>query len=322
MTSKLEADADRYAEADVAERYFTKRQIERAWTFPPLASETIPRYGGHGMAVAEPTGEGIEAERFSHMVLGVTDLDRSEAYYRDFWGMDVRGRNLTAEPAEHSMLQLNTGQFLILVQQDEVVPERPGTNGTHHAFTLTPSQYRGMLDRAKEAGLELGVYRAQFLIEGQYEINLSDPDGHQLEANTYTEDAYRPIISGIGEVDCGPADEYKVGSVKLFKDADFYLVRVEEGFLATSRWCTHMNGRVIWEQSSWRFHCPFHDAEFDRHGNCVGGEPDLNALRLHPISFSDAGHVLVDTGTFIERVSFSPEQAVEPASDPQPVARA
>ena len=69
---------------------------------------------------------------------------------------------------------------------------------------------------------------------------------------------------------------------------------------------------VIWEQDHWRFRCPYHRSCFDRHGNALGGQPSLNALRLHPISFSDAGHVLVDTGTFIERASFSPEQAVEP----------
>ena len=34
--------------------------------------------------------------------------------------------------------------------------------------------------------------------------------------------------------------------------------------------------------------------------------------RLHPISFSDAGNLLVDTGTIIQRRCFSPEQTAEP----------
>ena len=69
--------------------YFTKRQIARAWEAPPESDESMPRYGGHNMQTPDPTGEGIEAERLSHLVLGVTDLDRSEEYYRDFFGMAI-----------------------------------------------------------------------------------------------------------------------------------------------------------------------------------------------------------------------------------------
>ena len=308
MASKTKTDA-----ADAPKgSYFTKRQIARAWEAPPESDESMPRYGGHNMQTPDPTGEGIEAERLSHLVLGVSDLDRSEEYYRDFFGMEVLGRGLTAEPAPHSLMQMNTGQFVLLVQQDKVVPERPGTNGTHHAFTMTPGQYRRMLERVKERKLEIGVYRASFLIKGEYTMNFTDPDGHRLEINCTTQEAYVPILPDLGIIDCGPADGYKLGAVKLFKEADFFLVRTEEGFLANSRWCTHMNGRVIWEQDHWRFRCPYHRSCFDRHGNCVAGQPNLNALRLHPITFSDTGHVLVDTGTFIERSSFSPEQAVQP----------
>jgi hypothetical protein len=40
--------------------------------------------------------------------------------------------------------------------------------------------------------------------------------------------------------------------------------------------------------------------------------PNLNALRLNPIRFSDAGHVLVDTDRVQERACFDPSQAVPP----------
>ena len=305
---------DPSAAADRPVRYFTKRQIERGWrTPPPQFFDSVPRYGGHsGMQIGEPSGRGIEAQRLSHLVLGVSDLDYSEGYYRDFLGMDLRGRGLTAESAPHSLLQMNTGQYLVLVQEDEVSPQPAGKNGYHHAFSMTPSQYRALLDRCREKGLQLGVYRAQFLIDGEYTMNLIDPDGHHLEINCFTEEAFEPTVPDLGVVDCGPADQYKVGAVKLFKEAEFYLVRTKEGFLANSRWCSHLNGRVVYEPAHWRFHCPYHGAEFDRQGNCVAGQPYLSALRLHPISFSDVGNVLVDTGTIIERPCFSPEQAAEP----------
>ncbi|HEY4134151.1 MAG TPA: VOC family protein, partial [Alphaproteobacteria bacterium] len=31
---------------------------------------------------------------FSHLVVQVTDLDRSEAFYRDVFGLDIIGRDL------------------------------------------------------------------------------------------------------------------------------------------------------------------------------------------------------------------------------------
>lgn len=290
--------------------FFTKRQIEKAWQAPP-ESEELSRYGGH-MIQSCGTTDGM-AERLSHLVLGVTDLDRSEAWYRDFFGMDVLGRNLTAEKRPHSVLRMNTGQLLILLQQERVVPERPGTNGTHNAFTMTPSQYRRMLQRVRERGYEIGVYRAEFLAQGEYTMNFEDPDGHKVEINCTGPEAYEVILPLQGIIDCGPADSYRVGDVKLFKQQDFFLVRLAEGFLAQSRWCRHMNGRVVYDRDHWRFVCPYHRATYDRRGNCIGGQPNINALRLHPITFSDDRHVLVNTDAVIDRASFDPDQAAEPS---------
>lgn len=287
--------------------YFTRRQIEKAWQAPPESDE-LPRYGGHMTQICGPSN-GM-AERLSHLVLGVTDLERSEAWYRDFFAMDVLGRNLTAEELPHSALRMNTGQLLILVQQEQVVPERPGTNGTHHAFTMTPNQYRRMLHRVKEWGYDIGVYRAEFLAHGEYTMNFTDPDGHHVEINCTGPEAWEVMLPHAGVVDCGSAESYRVGDVKLFKEWDFFLVRLPEGFLAMSRWCRHMNGRVVWDRDHWRFRCPYHRATYDRRGSCTGGQPGLNALRLHPVSFSEQGHVLVDTDEAIDRACYDPGQAV------------
>ena len=109
-----------------------------------------------------------------------------------------------------------------------------------------------------------------------------------------------------------PADAYRVGDVKLFKDGDFFLVRRAEGFLAMTRWCTHLNGRIIYQREHWRFYCPYHQSTFDRCGDPIGGEPNLTALRLNRVSFSADGRVLVDTDDVIERGLFDPTQAVLP----------
>lgn len=297
------------AQQDGRERhYFTKRQIEKAWEMPPESDE-LPRYGGHMRMPTCASEDGI-ADQLSHLVLGVRDLDRSEAWYRDFFGMDVLGRDLTAEQQPHSVLRMNTGQLLILVQQEKVVPERPGTNGVHHAFTMTPNQYRRMLGRVKERGYEIGVYRAELLAMGEYTMNFNDPDGHHVEINCTGPEASMLILPEAGVIDCGAADSYKVGDVKLFKEYDFFVVRLKEGFIAMSRWCRHMNGRVIYERDHWRFRCPYHRATYDRRGNCIGGQPDLNALWLHPVSISGAGRVLVNTDEAIDRTHFEADQAM------------
>src|SRR5581483_7408210 len=107
--------------------------------------------------------------------------------------------------------------------------------------------------------------------------------------------------------------------VKPFKQGNFYLVRLREGFLALNRWCTHMNGIVVYQKAHWHFYCPYHYATYDRRGepspypgNRAGGP-----LRLHPVTFSNEGHVLVDTSQVIERSAYEPGQAaVPPSGDP------
>jgi Rieske Fe-S protein len=61
-------------------------------------------------------------------------------------------------------------------------------------------------------------------------------------------------------------DDYDMGEVRLFNDAKLFVVRGEDGFLALSRWCTHMNGLLQWRPNHWYFFCPYHMATFNRCG--------------------------------------------------------
>ncbi len=289
----------------------SRRQLERARELPN-ASDAAPKYGGHGYVPGEQDDEDPIVERISHLVLSVSDLDGSEHWYHDVMGMDILGRGLMAEPRPHSVLRMNTGTMLVLVEKDDVVPRRPGTNAVHHAFTMTPNQYRRLLEKVDEYKIDVWVDRAQYLAQGEYNVNFKDPDDHMLEVCCDAPEASEIILPNVGTLDCGPASAYKIGDVKLFKDADVYLVRLKEGFLAMSRWCTHMNGRIIWNREHWRFQCPYHHATFDRRGDLTGGQPDLDALRLYAVSFSPAGHVLVDTSEVTHRNCFEPAQAAKP----------
>jgi nitrite reductase/ring-hydroxylating ferredoxin subunit len=120
----------------------------------------------------------------------------------------------------------------------------------------------------------------------------------------------------LGEVACGKAEDFAIGSVTHFKDAQFYLVRHAEGFLALSHWCTHMNGEVRWRENHWSFYCPFHKATFNRKGESTSHRAGYPALRIHPVTVADDGTVGVDTNELINRRGFDPSQLAQCAPAP------
>jgi len=66
-------------------------------------------------------------EGFSHLVIQVTDLDRSEKFYQEVMGLDPVGRDLVSEEGPNSLLKMNTGQMVLLVQVPKVEPFRPNS---------------------------------------------------------------------------------------------------------------------------------------------------------------------------------------------------
>jgi catechol 2,3-dioxygenase-like lactoylglutathione lyase family enzyme len=68
---------------------------------------------------------------FSHLVVHVSDLDRSEKFYQEVLALDVVGRDLVNEEGPNSLLKTNTGQMVLLVQVPRVEPFRPNSNIMH-----------------------------------------------------------------------------------------------------------------------------------------------------------------------------------------------
>jgi Rieske Fe-S protein len=101
-----------------------------------------------------------------------------------------------------------------------------------------------------------------------------------------------------------------VGAVKTYEDEKFILLRVKDGFLAFSQWCTHMNGTVQWRDYFFDFYCPKHGATFSREGVATSPVMRIPPLRLHPVSISDDGDVLVDTDRVVMRRDYDPDQVV------------
>ena len=277
------------------------------------AAMKAPSYGGHGM----PGRGAVEPlEGFSHLVLEVAELDRSERFYRDVIGLDLVGRGLTSEPQPHSVLRLNTGQLLVLLQVERPEPRRANTSSIHHAFLLTVEQYREAEERFRAAGHEIGDTREMFRARGEYSMDIYDPDEHRWQVQTYSEEAHELIRSGTGVVRCGPVAKFPLGSTTTFGEGNFFLLRDERGFLALSRWCRHLNGKLAYQPEHWRFYCAFHGATYDRDGSHIGHLPDIPPLRMHPVTIDPDGVVFVDTDTFLEREEGEPPRctAVTPAA--------
>ena len=247
---------------------------------------------------------------FSHLVVQVTDLDRSEKFYQEVLGLDPIGRDLVKEEGPNSLLKMNSGQMVLLVQVPKVEPFRPNSSSIHHAWLLTVEQYKRAQQRLKAIGVDIDDSRAQFRALGERSMDVFDPDGHRYQVQAFGPEANRVIKPSVGKVTCGKVEDFEVGSVTPFNQGNFFLVRLEEGFLALSRWCAHKNGQIRWEKEHWRFFCPLHGATYNRRGEFTGHMPDVGPLRLNPVTITEDGSIVVDTGVAVIRKGFSPDQVV------------
>ena len=109
-----------------------------------------------------------------------------------------------------------------------------------------------------------------------------------------------------------------VGTITYFLDQRFYLSRLETGFLAMYRKCTHVGCVVPWVAddpseddlaATGRFNCPCHGGIFNRYGEVKAGPP-LRPLDLFPISI-EGDSLVVDTGIIIQRQEFDESQVTK-----------
>jgi catechol 2,3-dioxygenase-like lactoylglutathione lyase family enzyme len=253
-----------------------------------------------------------EVNGFSHLVVDVTDLDRSEAFYRDVLGLEVIGRDLLDEVGPNSTLAMNTRHRVVLVQVPKVQPFRPNSSSVHHALLMNQQQFDRAEERLKMMGYEIGDNRAQFRAVGDRNIDIFDPDGHRYQIQSFNPQARAFSSENVGEVECGNVRDYAPGDVKTFSKGKFFVVRRDGGFIALSRWCTHRKGLLSWKPDHWCFYCPMHGATYDRKGENTSYYIDVPPLRAHPLSISKDGTITVRPDEIIEREKFEQSQLVMP----------
>jgi len=105
-----------------------------------------------------------------------------------------------------------------------------------------------------------------------------------------------------GDVNAGAPGDLKVGDVKDFQEAKFFLSHVPEGLVALYKKCPHLGCTVPWKadevsedpiEPKGRFHCPCHGSIYDRYGNIISG-PAPRPMDLFAVTIRD-GKVYVNT---------------------------
>jgi nitrite reductase/ring-hydroxylating ferredoxin subunit len=199
------------------------------------------------------------------------------------------------------------------VEVPEVTAIRPNSSTIHHAWLLTIDEFERTRARMEKVGYDVSDSRAQFRAMGENSMDIYDPDGHRYQIQAYAPEATAVITENTGPITCGHVDDFPVGSVKTFVKGKFFLVRLEGGFLALSRWCTHLNGLLGWKKEHWEFYCPMHGARFDRRGMARPLARPCPPLRRHPVTITRSGEVVVEPDTVIPREGFDGCQLTAPA---------
>lgn len=133
-----------------------------------------------------PAHNGSAYLGLSQLELEVTDLERSEAFYRNVFGLKVLGREQDALGHETSCLQLHSGQWLVLHKVDKL-SERSSANyrfeGQHYAF-FTPTTDTLKLFReavAREGGKVDALEQTQVRSTTAHGLYFTDYDGNPLQ---------------------------------------------------------------------------------------------------------------------------------------------
>ena len=126
--------------------------------------------------------------RITLLTLGVDDLERSVAFYRDGLGLPTKG--IVGTEYEHgavAFFDLQSGLKLALWKRDDLAWDAgiPKTPGSPTDFSIahnvnSKAEVDGVMDQARTAGAVI-VKAAHDTFYGGYAGYFQDPDGHLWE---------------------------------------------------------------------------------------------------------------------------------------------
>jgi catechol 2,3-dioxygenase-like lactoylglutathione lyase family enzyme/nitrite reductase/ring-hydroxylating ferredoxin subunit len=249
--------------------------------------------------------------QFHHVVLEVTDLQRSERFYGESIGLEPVGRGAFPEDGPNAAFVTGDGQYMVLVERPEVKTDGPGV---HTNFMVPTEEYHTVYDRLKALGCLVIDHRAEQRSVGEVSTYFTDPDGHRLQITALEPEAFVVPPSRQGKVVAGRIEDFPVGSVTRNRAGRFFIVRLQEGVLAINEICTHMHCLVTYQKEHYRFYCACHYNKFSRKGEHIGHTPGVPPLHTYAIEFVD-GQVVVDTDTTHPR-STSEAETMVPVPEP------
>lgn len=133
----------------------------------------------------------IHTRGLLHITIGVTDLDRATAFYRDFLGCELIRQNRSK-----TMSFMKTGDDLFVLTHTGV-HQRPNKTGPvnlettlfHHAFLVTPEEFDRAVAHFEENGIEHYdcTPHGHTTFPGRRHVYVMDPDGNSVELATTIE---------------------------------------------------------------------------------------------------------------------------------------
>ena len=126
--------------------------------------------------LANRSDAALRVKGLDHVVLRVTDIDRSIAFYEQVLGLHVERRL-----AEIGLVQLRAGAAMIdLVPRTE--DEDDGRNMDHFAVRIETMDVPALTAHLKRHGIDGGEVRRRYGAEGYgSSIYITDPDGNTVE---------------------------------------------------------------------------------------------------------------------------------------------
>lgn len=133
----------------------------------------------------------IKTRGMLHITIGVTDLDRATAFYRDFLGCELVRQN-----GKKTMSFMKTGDFFFVLthtgvhqRPNQVGPVNLETTLFHHAFLVTPDEFDKAVGYFKANGIEHFdcTPNGHTTFPGRRHMYIMDPDGNSVELATTIE---------------------------------------------------------------------------------------------------------------------------------------
>jgi len=240
---------------------------------------------------------------FHHLVMEVSDLDRSARFCEEIIGLEPVGRDLWPEDGSNVAFRTAEGQYFVLVE----VPDFKPTLGVHTNFMLSTSDYEVVYERLKSVGALVIDHRAEQRSVGEVSTYFSDPDGQRLQITAFEPEAFHVPAAKRGKIVAGRLEDFPIGSVAHNREGKFFVVHLAEGILALNDVCTHQQCTVAYQPEHYRFYCACHYNRFTRTGEHIAPIPGTPPLHRYALELVD-GRIVVDTDTTIPR---TPAEAAE-----------